>query len=306
MLTKYQKRQILEAIDREKSSLGSYNKVATKIGVATATITNNMRNEDRWELVSDSIWAKAATAVGFTFEKQSWNIVDTTNSRMMESVLNLAKSDSMFIAISEKAGSGKSAGIKKFKLEDQTNDVFAIECQEWTKKQFMLNLSQSLGISLKAQDTLSIGNQIVEFFKERASVGKPLLILDEADKLRPSALRYIIQFYNALEDESGLVICGTDNLEKEIKRGVQKATKGYDEIDSRLGRKFIHLIGITYDDCVNICTENGVTEPSIISKIWDEAEPKDRLVSGKYIKVVSDLRRLKRIILRERKTLNLN
>lgn len=306
MITKSQKQSIWDLIEKEVKVLGSYSKVANKIDIATATITNNMKNEHRWELVSEAMWIRAANSLGYTFEKNAWAIVDTTNSRLMESALNLAKSDSMFLAISEKAGSGKSAGIKKFKLEDRSNDVFVITCQEWTKKQFMINVAQFLGISLKTSDTLGIGNQVIEFMKERAAVGKPLLILDEADKLRPSAIRYLIHFYNSLEDECGLVICGTDNLEKEIKRGVQKATKGYDEIDSRLGRKFIHLVGITYEDCVNICTSNGITEPSIIAKIWDESEAKDRLISGKYVKVVSDLRRLKRTIKRELQKLNLN
>lgn len=306
MLTKSQKNTILHAIEQEKTILGSYTKVSTKIDIATATITNNMRNQDRWTYVSDSMWTKAAHALGVTFESTTWNIVDTTNSKLMESALRLAQTESMFIAISEKAGSGKSAGIKKFKLEDESNAVFNLQCQEWTKKQFMHNLSQHLGITLRTNETLAIGNQIIEFMKERASVGKPLLILDEADKLRPSALRYLIHFFNLLEDECGLVICGTENLEKEIKRGVNRALKGYDEIDSRLGRKFINLVGITHEDVVNICSSNGITEPIILNRIWDESEAKDRLIGGRYIKVVSDLRRLKRIIKRELQKLNLN
>jgi AAA domain len=306
MLTKSQKNSILEAIENERVILGSYTKVSTKIDIATATITNNMKNQHRWSYVSDSMWSKAAHALGVTFETTTWNIVDTTNSKLMESALKLAQTESMFIAISEKAGSGKTAGIRKYKMEDESNAVFNLQCQEWTKKQFMINLSQHLGITLRTNETLAIGNQVIEFMKERASVGKPLLILDEADKLRPSALRYLIHFYNLLEDECGLVICGTENLEKEIKRGVQKALKGYDEIDSRLGRKFINLVGITHQDVVNICSSNGITEPLIIGRIWDESEAKDRLISGKYVQVVSDLRRLKRLIQRERKKLNLN
>jgi hypothetical protein len=306
MLTKLQKRGILDALAKEVQVLGSWTKVATKVGLATATLTNNMRNEDRWEFVSDSVWTKAGNAVGYTFEKNVWHVVDTTNSKLMAAALNLAQSDSMFIGISEKAGSGKTAGVRKFKAEDDTNSVFLLQCQEWTKKQFLINLSQYLGLNLGTTETLTIGNKIIEAIKERASVGKPLLILDEADKLRPSAIRFLIHFYNNLEDECGLVICGTDNLEKEIKRGVQKATKGYDEIDSRLGRKFIHLVGSNYEDVVNICQSNGITEPGIIARIWADSEAKDKLIGGKYVAVCQDLRRLKRIIQKERKILNLN
>lgn len=209
----------------------------------------------------------------------------------------------MFLAISDKAESGKTAGINKYKREDETGMVFTLQCEEWTKKQFLLAFAQSLGIAPNpSHNTLTIGNEIISFLKEKASVGTPLCIWDEADKLRPAALRFSINFYNKLEDEVGLVICGTENLEKEIKKGVQKAAKGYDEIDSRFGRKFVHLHGITFEDCKNICTENGISDSGLIAKIWQECEPKDKLVKGKYVSVLSTgFRRLKRIVLRELK-----
>lgn len=302
MINQTQKQAILNLIEREKDILGSYSKVATKAGVAIATITNQMKNPDRWPLVKDTMWVKVGKALGFTFQKREWKLVETTNSRLMASVLKLAQEESMFIAISEKAGSGKTAGIASYKHEDETNMVFVLQCEEWTKKQFLSALAQSLGLTDFTGNCLRIGNLIISALKERAAIGQPLLILDEADKLRPSALRFIIHFYNNLEDECGLVICGTDNLEKEIKRGVLKASKGYDEIDSRLGRKFVHLHGISEKDCINICRANGISDSGTISRIWKECEPKDRLISGKYLEIISDLRRLKRIVQREIKT----
>lgn len=302
MITNEQKQGIQNLIEKEKELLGSYSKVATKAGVAVATITNNIKNPERWPLVKDSMWVQVGKALGYTFQKREWKLVETTNSKLMASVLKLAQEESMFIAISEKAGSGKTAGILKYKREDESNMVFVLQCEEWTKKQFLSSLAQSLGLTDFSGNCLKIGNQIIAALKERAAIGQPLLILDEADKLRPSALRFIIHFYNNLEDECGLVICGTDNLEKEVKRGVQKAAKGYDEIDSRLGRKFVHLHGISEEDCQNICIANGITNTGTISKIWRESEPQDKLIGGSYYAMISDLRRLKRIIKRELKS----
>lgn len=301
MITQSQKQAILLLVEKEKDILGSYSKVATKAGVAVATITNNMRNPERWDFVKDTMWVQVGKSLGYTFQKKSWTIVPTTNSRLMFSVLTLAQEESMFIAISEKAGSGKTAGIEQFKKDDTTNMVFVLKCQEWTRKQFLSALCQSLGIPDYRGNALHIGNLIITSLKERAANGQPLLILDEADKLRPSALRFMIHFYNELEDECGLVICGTENLEKEIKKGVRRAAKGYDEIDSRLGRKFIHLSGITQADCKAICKGNGIEDDATIAKIWRECEPSERLIAGKYTYMISDLRRLKRVIIRELK-----
>lgn len=75
---------------------------------------------------------------------------------------------------------------------------------------------------------------------------------------------------------------------------------GFDELDSRFGRKFINnLIGARLQDVEAICTANGISDKSGIKKIFDECEPANIIVQGQSIKVVEDLRRLKRVIKRE-------
>lgn len=307
MITEEQKKQVWSLIEAEKRKLSSYTKVANKLGISTATVTNNMRNRERWGFVSDSVWIRAGKILGFSFKKSSWNIVDTNNSRLMHSVLNLAQTEAMFIGISERAGSGKSTGILSFRKADETDSVYTLQCEEWTRKQFLIQLTQNIGQTPKRSDSVqTLSDNFISAMKEKSAVSQPVLILDEADKLRPSALRFLIHFYNQLEDEVGLVICGTENLEKEIKKGVEKATKGYDEIDSRLGRNFVHLQGVTLEDARSIAIANGLSSEGQIKKVWAECDPRDRRVGNRYIPMVSDLRRLKRVIQRERKMQTFN
>lgn len=105
--------------------------------------------------------------------------------------------------------------------------------------------------------------------------------MDEADKLSDQVLYFFITMYNQLEDYCGLVLLATDFLEKRIRRGVQNKRKGYNEIFSRIGRRFIALQGNTYDDQDAICQANGLTDPRAIEKIIDGSE--------------SDLRRVKKL-----------
>lgn len=77
---------------------------------------------------------------------------------------------------------------------------------------------------------------------------RPLLILDEADKLSDSVLYFFITLYNHLEDECGIVLCATNHLEKRIVRGIKLNRKGYSEIWSRLGRKCVPLKGVSAAD----------------------------------------------------------
>jgi hypothetical protein len=106
--------------------------------------------------------------------------------------------------------------------------------------------------------------------------------MDEADKLSDQVLYFFITLYNQLEGHCGIVLAATPHLEKRIKRGIKLNKKGYTEIFSRLGRKFIELKGVCFSDVKAICQANGVNGATGIKEIWDDCE--------------GDLRRVKRKI----------
>ena len=147
---------------------------------------------------------------------------------------------------------------------------------------------------------------ITEYLNGMAS-DKPVLIIDEADKLKPAAFRKLIPLYNRTEHRLGCVLAGTESLHKEIARGVRNNTKGYDEIDSRLGRSYIELPGATEQDVLDICEANGL-EHDRAAAIWSEVEKVKRLVKvqnkrgetkEKNLFFCEDLRRLMRLVKRE-------
>ncbi|MDY3351893.1 ATP-binding protein [Riemerella anatipestifer] len=296
-MTDLQKKDIVQAIDEEKIRLGSFVKVATKVGVSEGTISQ-MRNGN-WELIKDTMWQKVAQALGCI--SNEWQLAETLNFKMITNVLNDAKNANLFMAISYKAGSGKTATLSHYAKLNNENFVFYIQAREWAKREFLKELCQTLGIKEEKGYTSvdKLGMKVIRFFTERK--GKyPLLIVDEADKLKPSALRWFITLYNELEDEMGLIIAGTENLEKTIKQGVRYNKLGFDEIDSRFGRKFINnLIGARLQDVEAICVANGISDRPTIKKIFDECEPSSIMVQKQSIKVVEDLRRLKRVVKRE-------
>ena len=93
-------------------------------------------------------------------------------------------------------------------------------------------------------------------------------------------LYFFISLYNKLEDQCGIVICATDYLKKRITRGVKANRKGYKEIYSRVGRKFIPMPVVNNEDIAAVCIANGVTDRATIEEIIDDCE--------------CDLRRVKR------------
>jgi hypothetical protein len=93
---------------------------------------------------------------------------------------------------------------------------------------------------------------------------------------------------------------GTENLEYEMKKGVRLNRLGFDELESRFGRTYKHLIGLTLADCRKVCEANGLTDKALQEATFRECNPvKVNLSDGKRIDVIEDVRRLKRIIKRE-------
>ena len=299
MIQESQKHEILGLLEAEARVVGSYNRVATKLGVSSATISNNVRKSENWASVSDGLWVQIGRTLGYKFNNLAWQTAETENLRIMRNVLQVAQTDALFVAISEKAGSGKTASIRQYKAQDNSDAVYVLQCEEWGRRAFLLALAQCCGVDLKGAylNVEAIGERVVSVLKQKSANARPLLVLDEADKLRPSALRWLIHLYNKLEDEIGVVIVGTENLRVDIRRGVARSLKGYDEIDSRFGRSFVRLMGCTRADAQAVAVANGLSDEAQIEAIWQRCNPVQVSQGNKYIKVVEDMRVLRRQII---------
>lgn len=303
-MTNLQKKEIVDTIQSEIKVLGSANKVAIKCKVSSATISQ-MINQN-WELISDDKWLQVASKLGHDFSE--WVIVSTTNYKMMKKAISEAKEECYFLPISDKAGAGKTTGIKGFVNDTKTSHNYFLKCRQWAAREFLEHLMRSLGLEVPRgyQSIDSLGQHVIDFFVERKTK-KPTLCLDQANSLKASALKFIIHLFNEMEDKMSLIIVGTEALEKEIKRGVRYQKDGYDEIDSRFGRNYLKLFGNTAKDIEAICTSNGIADKKLHKKIFKECKPTPKVVKiqdvSQTIYVVEDTRRIKRIIKRDRKQL---
>lgn len=207
------------------------------------------------------------------------------------------------MAISAPAGLGKTACINHY--ADSGNNIYVLRCREYTARHFLHVVVKILGID-EPKGYVNINQRIdlicSYFLGQRGKL--PQLILDEADKLRPSALRTLIPIYNECEDVLSVVICGTGNLKKEIKNGVKNERKGYDEIDSRFGRTYFEMTGATGADVRLICETNGIADKETQARVWEAVEKVPLKIEGRDVKVIKDMRYLKRMVQRELFLLN--
>jgi len=280
-LTTEHKQAIASKIEEKKEALSTYSAVATFCNVSESVIsqmkagTYTTKNEAAWMEVGMKLGWKPDYATG----KKEWVVVETSDYKSINKLVNDAKNQSLFMGISDIAGSGKSAPLKD--IAEKNNG----------------NLGIDIARGYKTPNKLL--ELVIDFFQRR-NLQQPLLIIDEADKLKDAAKRIFIPLYNRCEDTLGVVIAGSEHLEQEIKKGVKYRKKGFDEIDSRFGRRYIKLMGNTIGDVTKICTANGVADKATITSFFEECAPIRKIIKieGKDvpIRVTHDLRRLKRLI----------
>lgn len=240
--------------------------------VSAATISQMINGN--WKLIKNEMWRNVAAQIGYKDDK--WEAVETSGYKRMMKILSDAKENALVMGICGDAGTGKTFSCKQFTMRNK--QVYHLCCSEyWNKKVFLSELLLSMG---RDYTGYSISEMMMEAVRCLKMQDKPLIILDEADKLSDHVLYFFITLYNQLEDECGIVLCATSHLEKKFKRGVKLSKKGYAEIWSRLGRKCVALKGVTAADIAKICEINGIEDAKSIDEVIADSE--------------SDLRRVKR------------
>lgn len=265
---------------------GSQGEAARQLkGVSTATISKIMNSN--FEKISDnmlqSIIAQLEVGSG------AWQYVETAVKHDIDTLLADAQEFQNVYWIVSDAGSGKTTSASLYKQNHR--NVFILQCSEdMTKNEFCIQLADATGVQNARGCTM---NEIMDKIAARLKCLEcPLIILDEADKLRETVLaNYIITIYNMTNDFCGLVMLSTSYGQKRIERGLRLNKKGFAEVWSRIGRKFLEPKANSRADIYAICSANGVSDEKEINSMCIEVEECD-----------FDLRRCEKIVHRYHRT----
>ncbi len=273
MITNEEKEMIRVRLGEYCEMKGSQKRAATSlVGVSPATVTQIVTG--KWELINEKMWRSIAAQIGV--KQTRWNIVETRNYRALSDIFADAQENALVLAVCGEAGTGKSLTAAHYGAENP--NVYVLACSEyWNRKNFLRELLRVMGKNPAGDTVGDMVDDVVMALKRREN---PLIILDEADKLSDQVMFFFITFYNKLEDYCGIVLMATDYLEKKVRRGLRLNKKGYKEIYSRIGRRFVAMPGLSATDISDVCRANGVEGLREIETVKKDCE--------------GDLRRVKR------------
>ena len=276
-MTDNEKKQISEQLRAYCDQKGSQNKAAASLnGVSSATVSKILSGQ--WETIADDMWRSIAGQIGAGKTTEGWQLVPTRAYKTMTFTLESAQHDALVMGVIGEAGSGKTEAIKTYTAGGR--NVYHLVCSEyWNRRTFMAKVLQTMGATYSGNTVADMMDTIVDTLKRKES---PLIVLDEADKLSDQVLYFFISLYNQLEGHCGIIMTATRYLKVRIEKGLRLNRKGYAEIFSRIGRKFVELPLLNSEDVAAVCVANGITEAKTINGIVDEAD--------------GDLRRVKRSV----------
>lgn len=269
------KQQIVEQL-RKQVEKTSGNKTALKLNISSATISNMLSG--KWEKISDDLFRSVERQLGVGVGAAvDWVFVETDEAAFLRGFLDDAREHSNVFGICGDAGYGKTEiGTKQI---DHPND-FAVCCHEfYNRKTFMADLLRQMGKDAGGYTVAEMVKAAIDHINKLES---PSIRLDEADKLPDQVLYFFISLYNLLEDKCGIVLMATDHLKKRIEKGVESNRKGFKEIYSRIGRRFIELPKYSNASIKAIIRANGVENAIAVNAICNDAD--------------GDIRRVKRLI----------
>lgn len=255
---------------------GSRNKASKMLKKVSVSYISQILN-GKFEAMSDNAWRNLQKQVSVSYEGE-WNVVSgIANYGKISHLFEDARKFAMTFGIIGNAGWGKTETAKAIGKQE---NVFLIRCNEYyNRKSFLRELMSVMGLE---DSGTNIHEMMITIINHMRRLDHPLIIMDEVDKLSDQLLYFFISLYNALEGECGFVLMGAPFLQKRIEAGASKNKKGYKEIFSRLGGKFIPVEKPSENDIRRIINANGVHDDMTVARIVNDSN--------------HDLRRVKRLV----------
>ena len=264
-LTNEQKNEIRDLLQEYISRFPSQNRAANSlVGVSAGTMSTILNG--RYETISDEMFVKIRAQISPN-KAEDWTLCETMLYKELNTLLADAQQYQNVAWAVSPAGSGKSTTASDYASKHE--NAFVISCSEDMKRgDFIRELARVIGVNVA---DMSLRTALERVTKYLLTLDNPLLIFDEGDKLPDVVFYYFITIYNRLEGHCGIIFISTNYIKRRIEVGLSYNKKGYDEIHSRICRKFIELTPANGYEVAAVARANGIDDDKTIKAVVKDA-----------------------------------
>lgn len=283
-LTIEKKNEIRARLQEYAGRYPSQNKAAASLaGISAATFSALING--KYELISDEMFRRIDAQIGLQ-RNDEWVLCDTTLFRELSLTMRDAQDYANVAWAISPAGSGKTTTARAYAAAN--GNVFMVSCSEDMRRgDFIRELARVIGINVSDMSLRAALERVTQYL---LTLDRPLLVFDEGDKLPDSVFYYFITIYNRLEGRCGMVFISTHYIRRRMDIGLSYNKKGYDEIHSRICRKFVELTPANEYEIAAVARANGLSDDKAVRAVVKDAAA-----------CAFDMRRAKREIHKQRR-----
>jgi DNA transposition AAA+ family ATPase len=216
-------------------------------------------------------------------ERKHVPIVETEDLRRITNAIQIAHAEKDIALIVADAGSGKSTAAAWYAKHNEKGTLLINVVSGMNRRMLVHELARQLLLDIMKVTYNTLVKNISDMLFERDMV----VILDEADYLRPDALEFTRRLVYDL-GQSGLVLIGLPRLMYQI----QNLRNDHRQLESRIGV------------CLRLPGLNRVDAVSIAESVWPKINKK--IVDAIFQVSKTDVRQFTKIIERMQQTMAIN
>jgi DNA transposition AAA+ family ATPase len=248
-MTNEQKQQIVDAANAYASDKDlSQNELSRKVGINPGYLSpmlkgNFFANANGTAVEIGGQWfQKLAEFIGFSTKKTYWETLPTRQHAEITTALFVSMDTQDTAMLIGETRCGKSNAIGKFVNKFPAHTYVLTVSNLYKKVDIINELAEKVGIEYGSLTLARVSkysekvrvDKIVEKLKDiRRSGGKPVIIFDEGENLEMPVLKTIKALYDALKDECGIVLIGTDQLLERLLNLRKRGRQGIPQLYSR-------------------------------------------------------------------------
>lgn len=264
-LTIEQKNEIRTLLQEYVSRFPSQNRAANSLVDVSAGTVSTIIN-GKYDTISDEMFLKIKSQIA-PRKADDWQLCETMLYKELNTLLEDAQLYQNVAWAVSPAGSGKSTTANDYAARHE--NAFVISCSEDMKRgDFIRELARVIGVNVS---DMSLRFALERVTKYLLTLENPLLIFDEGDKIPDVVFYYFITIYNRLEGHCGIIFMSTNYIKRRMEVGLSYNKKGYDEIHSRICRKFIDLTPANSFEVAAVARANGIADDKIIKAVVKDA-----------------------------------
>lgn len=153
-------------------------------------------------------------------KKQYWHDLPTIQSKEILAELIDCKENRRAALIINKTGMGKTNSVKLFQKTKPLNTFIVTVGDSYKLEDVVDELAGKIGLQFKRHThyrrVMSIRQKLEEIAKNLIQLeedgGNPMIIIDEAENLKPSVLKTIKELYDAVIESCSIVMIGTEQI----------------------------------------------------------------------------------------------